>query len=59
MLNAKKDSLGVAIISLKTTLILQLARNDVKIGTVRAHGNRLKVFCRKRTFKYMTLREWV
>jgi len=32
---------SVVINSLEITLILQLARNDVKIGPARARGNRL------------------
>jgi len=38
---AKTIGCVVAINSWKITLILQPARSDVKIGLVRAHGNRL------------------
>jgi len=41
ILCVKKIVCEVAINSLKITLILQPARNEVNIGPVRVHGNRL------------------
>jgi len=41
MLHVKTPVYGVAISSLKITLILQTTRSDVLIGLARAHGNKL------------------